>query len=155
MPAGKALAWKQHVESGLNFVRGGLYPPKPPLNWRKLADLRRGGTTVARVATADGHELENSRVLVVPRRECHGMRDTDRHAVQRCDQLVVAYVRGREELLEDNSIENLEHAQTLVTQWSRYYNDFHPHSSLSHPSPQQYAEQWKQESIVNTQTKRA
>ena len=32
--------------------------------------------------------------------------------------------RIRYELLEDNSIENLNHARLLVTQWSRRYNDF-------------------------------
>ncbi|WP_430626046.1 integrase core domain-containing protein [Trueperella pyogenes] len=48
-----------------------------------------------------------------------------------------------------NSIENLEHAQMLVAQWSRRYNDFHPHSSLSYLSPQKYAEQWRQENTVN------
>ncbi|QCX47074.1 transposase [Arcanobacterium haemolyticum] len=49
--------------------------------------------------------------------------------------------RMRDELLEDNSIENLEHARMLVAQWSRRYNDFHPHSSLSYLSPRKYAEQ--------------
>ena len=38
----------------------------------------------------------------------------------------------RHELLEDNSIENLEHARLLVDLWSRRYNDFHPHSSLGY-----------------------
>lgn len=57
--------------------------------------------------------------------------------------------RLREELLEDNSIENLEHARLLVDLWSRRYNDFHPHSSLGYLSPRQYAEQWRQENTVN------
>ncbi|WP_461176235.1 integrase core domain-containing protein [Trueperella pyogenes] len=48
-----------------------------------------------------------------------------------------------------NSIENLEHAQMLVAQWSRRYNDFHPHSSLSYLSPRKNAEQWRQENTVN------
>ncbi|PXA76627.1 IS3 family transposase, partial [Auritidibacter sp. NML120779] len=57
--------------------------------------------------------------------------------------------RMRDELLEDNSIENLDHARLLVAQWSRRYNDFHPHSSLGYLSPRQYAEQWRQENTVN------
>ncbi|WP_396335248.1 integrase core domain-containing protein [Actinomyces sp.] len=52
-------------------------------------------------------------------------------------------------MLEDNSIENLEHARLLVNLWSRRYNDFHPHSSLGYLSPRQYAEQWRQENTVN------
>ncbi|MEW6926307.1 integrase core domain-containing protein [Trueperella pyogenes] len=48
-----------------------------------------------------------------------------------------------------NSIENLEHAQMLVAQWSQRYNDVYPHSSLSYLSPQKYAEQWRQENTVN------
>ncbi|WP_216452450.1 integrase core domain-containing protein [Arcanobacterium phocae] len=58
--------------------------------------------------------------------------------------------RMRGELLEDNSIENFAHARILVTQWSRRYNNFHPHCSLGYPSPRQYAEQWRQENMVNT-----
>ena len=58
--------------------------------------------------------------------------------------------RMRDELLEDNSIENLEHARLLVAQWSSRYNNFHPHSSLGYLSPRKYAEQWKQENTVNT-----
>ena len=57
--------------------------------------------------------------------------------------------RMRDELLEDNSIENLDHARLLVDQWSQRYNNFHPHSSLGYLSPRQYAEQWKQENTVN------
>ena len=56
----------------------------------------------------------------------------------------------RDELLEDNCIENLEHARLLVAQWSSRYNNFHPHSSLGYLSPRKYAEQWKQENTVNT-----
>ncbi|MBS6275846.1 transposase [uncultured Olegusella sp.] len=58
--------------------------------------------------------------------------------------------RMRDELLDDNCIENLAHAQLLVDQWSRRYNNFHPHSSLGYLSPRQYAEQWKQQHTVNT-----
>ncbi|QOQ38025.1 IS3 family transposase [Trueperella pecoris] len=57
--------------------------------------------------------------------------------------------RMRDELLEDNSIENLEHARLLVAQWSSRYNNFHPHSALGYLSPRKYAEQWKQENTVN------
>ena len=55
----------------------------------------------------------------------------------------------RRELLEDNSIEKLEHARLLVNRWSRRYNDLHPHSSLGYLSPRQYVEQWRQENTVN------
>ena len=58
--------------------------------------------------------------------------------------------RMRDELLEDNTIENLEHARMLVAQWSQRYNDLHPHSSLGYLSPRKYAEQWRQENTVNT-----
>ncbi|WP_425425732.1 integrase core domain-containing protein [Boudabousia marimammalium] len=57
--------------------------------------------------------------------------------------------RIRDELLEDNSIENLEHAHTLVAHWSRRCNNFHPHSSLGYLNPRQYAEQWREENTVN------
>ena len=57
--------------------------------------------------------------------------------------------RMRDELLEDNSIDNLDHARLLVDQWSQRYNNFHPHSSLGYLSERQYAEQWKQENTVN------
>ncbi|WP_091280386.1 integrase core domain-containing protein [Arcanobacterium phocae] len=58
--------------------------------------------------------------------------------------------RMRDELLEGNSIENLEHAHTLVVHWLRHHNNFYPHSTLGYLSPRQYAEQWKQENTVNT-----
>ncbi|WP_172119504.1 integrase core domain-containing protein [Actinomyces faecalis] len=58
--------------------------------------------------------------------------------------------RIRDELSEDNSIDNLAHARALVAQWSRRYNDFHPHPCLGYLSPRRYAEQWKQENTVNT-----
>lgn len=57
--------------------------------------------------------------------------------------------RMRDELLEDNNIENLDYAQRLVAQWSQRYNKFHPHSSLGYLSLRKYVEQWKQD-IVNT-----
>ncbi|WP_373566891.1 integrase core domain-containing protein [Corynebacterium kozikiae] len=38
-----------------------------------------------------------------------------------------------------------EQARLLVHQWSRRYNNFHPHSSLGYLIPRQYADQWKQE----------
>lgn len=57
--------------------------------------------------------------------------------------------RMRDELLEDNCIEDLAHARLLVTQWSARYNEFHPHSSLGYLSPRAYAEQWKQQHTVN------
>lgn len=57
--------------------------------------------------------------------------------------------RMRDELLEDNSIESLNHARMLVAQWSRRYSNFHPHSSLGYLSPRQYAEQWRRENTVN------
>lgn len=41
----------------------------------------------------------------------------------------------RDGYLEDNTIENLEHARMLVAQWPQRYNDFHPHSSLGYLSP--------------------
>ena len=58
--------------------------------------------------------------------------------------------RMRDELLEDNCIENLAHARLLVTQWSHRYNECHPHSSLGYLSPRAYAEQYKQQNTVNT-----
>lgn len=57
---------------------------------------------------------------------------------------------ARDELLEDNCIENLAHARLLVTQWSRRHNNTHTHSSLGYLSPRQYAEQWKQQHTANT-----
>lgn len=58
--------------------------------------------------------------------------------------------RMRDELLADNCFENLNHARTLVDQWSIRYNNFHPHSSLGYLAPRKYAEQWKQTNTVNT-----
>ena len=49
----------------------------------------------------------------------------------------------RDELLVDNNIENLEHFRLLVAQWSRRYNNFHPHSSLDYLSPRKYSQQWR------------
>ena len=58
--------------------------------------------------------------------------------------------RMRDELLEDNCFENINHARLLVNQWSNRYNNFHPHSSLGYTSPRKYAEQWKEKHTVNT-----
>lgn len=57
--------------------------------------------------------------------------------------------RARDELLADNHIENLDHARLLVGQWSRRYNEMHPHSSLGYIAPREYAEKWRQENTVN------
>ena len=58
--------------------------------------------------------------------------------------------RMRDELFEENCIENIDHARRLVTAWSHRYNNYHPHSSLGYLSPRQYAEKWRQEHTVNT-----
>ena len=50
----------------------------------------------------------------------------------------------RDELLEDNMFEGLDHARTLIAAWSRRYNEEHPHSALDWLSPNQYARQWAQ-----------
>jgi len=50
----------------------------------------------------------------------------------------------RDELLEDNMFEDLDHARALITAWSRRYNEEHPHSALGWLSPNQYARQWAQ-----------
>ena len=50
--------------------------------------------------------------------------------------------RMRDELLEDNMFDGLDHARTLIAAWSRRYNDDHPHSALGWLSPNQYARQW-------------
>lgn len=51
----------------------------------------------------------------------------------------------RDELLEDNMCEDLDHARTLIAAWSRRYNEEHPHHSvLGWLSPNQYARQWAQ-----------
>ncbi len=52
--------------------------------------------------------------------------------------------RMRNELLEDNMFEGLDHAHTLITAWSRRYNEEYPHSALGWLSPNQYARQWAQ-----------
>ena len=52
--------------------------------------------------------------------------------------------RMRNELLEDNMFEDLDHARTLIAAWSRRYNEEHPHSALGWLSPNQYARQWAQ-----------
>ena len=52
--------------------------------------------------------------------------------------------RMRDELLEDNMFEDLNHARTLIGAWSRRYNEEHPHSALGWLSPNQYAHQWAQ-----------
>ncbi|WP_376707151.1 integrase core domain-containing protein [Trueperella abortisuis] len=44
----------------------------------------------------------------------------------------------------------LSRARALVAQWSRRYNNFHPHSSPGYLSPRQYAEARKQEKTANT-----
>ena len=50
----------------------------------------------------------------------------------------------RDDLLEDNMFNGLDHARTLIAAWSRRYNEEHPHSALGWPSPNQYARQWAQ-----------
>ena len=52
--------------------------------------------------------------------------------------------RMRDELLEDNMFEDLNHARTLIGAWSRRYNEEHPHIALGWLSPNQYARQWAQ-----------
>ena len=52
--------------------------------------------------------------------------------------------RMRDELLEDNMFEDLNHARALIGAWSRRYNEEHPHSALGWLSPNQYARQWAQ-----------
>ena len=50
--------------------------------------------------------------------------------------------RMRDELLEDNMFEDLDHARALIGAWSRRYNEEYPHSALGWLSPNQYARQW-------------
>ena len=50
--------------------------------------------------------------------------------------------RMRDELLEDNMFEDLDHACTLIGAWSHRYNEEHPHSALGWLSPNQYVRQW-------------
>ena len=52
--------------------------------------------------------------------------------------------RMRDELLEDNMFEDLNHARALIGAWSHRYNEEHPHSALGWLSPNQYARQWAQ-----------
>ena len=52
--------------------------------------------------------------------------------------------RMRDELLEDNMFEGLDHARALIGAWSHRYNEEHPHSALDWLSPNQYARQWAQ-----------
>ena len=52
--------------------------------------------------------------------------------------------RMRDELLEDNMFEDLDHARALISGWSRRYNEEYPHSALGWLSPNQYARQWAQ-----------
>ena len=52
--------------------------------------------------------------------------------------------RMRDELLEDNMFEDLDHARALISAWSRRYNEEYPHSALGWLSPNQYARQWAQ-----------
>ena len=52
--------------------------------------------------------------------------------------------RMRDELLEDNMFEDLDHARALIGAWSHRYNEEHPHSALDWLSPNQYARQWAQ-----------
>lgn len=57
----------------------------------------------------------------------------------------------RDELLEDNMFEDLDHARTLIVAWSCRYNEDHPHSALSWLSPNQYARQWHNTTNNNQQ----
>ena len=52
--------------------------------------------------------------------------------------------RMRDELLEDNMFEDLDHARALISAWSRRYNEERPHSAPGWLSPNQYARQWAQ-----------
>lgn len=50
----------------------------------------------------------------------------------------------RDELLEDDMFDGLDHARTLIAAWSRHYKEEHPHSALGWLLPNQYARQWAQ-----------
>lgn len=50
--------------------------------------------------------------------------------------------RMRDELFEDNVFEGLAHAREMLAWWSNRYNHEHPHSSLGHLTPTQFAQQW-------------
>ena len=52
--------------------------------------------------------------------------------------------RMRDELLEDNMFDGLDHDRTLIVAWSLRYNEEHPHSALGWLAPNQYARQWAQ-----------
>ncbi len=49
-----------------------------------------------------------------------------------------------DELLEDNMFDGIDHARTLIVEWSRRYNEEHPHSALGWLSPNQYTRHWVQ-----------
>jgi putative transposase len=44
----------------------------------------------------------------------------------------------RDELLEENIFNNLEHARLLVENWRQQYNNFRPHSSLKNKTPMDF-----------------
>lgn len=44
----------------------------------------------------------------------------------------------RDELLEENMFNNLEHARLLVENWRQQYNNFRPHSSLKNKTPMDF-----------------
>lgn len=50
--------------------------------------------------------------------------------------------RMRDELLEDNVFDDVDHARRLIGWWSTRYNEEHPHSSLGYRAPDVYAEMW-------------
>ena len=52
--------------------------------------------------------------------------------------------RMRDELLEDNMLNGLDHARALIGAWSQRYNEEHPHSAVGWLSHNQYARQWAQ-----------
>ena len=52
--------------------------------------------------------------------------------------------RMRDELLEDNMFEDLNHTRALIGAWPQRYNEEQPHSALGWLSPNQYARQWAQ-----------
>lgn len=51
--------------------------------------------------------------------------------------------RMRDELLEDNLFDDIEHASKMVNWWSNRYNNEHPHSSLGWKTPNQFAKEWE------------
>ncbi len=50
--------------------------------------------------------------------------------------------RLRDECLNEHWFQTLAEAQVLIEQWRREYNTEHPHSSLGHRPPAEYAEQF-------------